>query len=84
MFLIVIFSKVHTWYALTVYFGIPGSYRAFHSVKNLQNKLGLSCDKLRSALTSYLLAFGLLALAESAYYVEQKLATVKKKQLSSA
>ena len=33
-----------------------------------ENKLGLSCAKLRSAWASYQLAFVLLAFTEAAYY----------------
>ena len=36
--------------------------------EKLENKLGLSCAKLRAAWASYQLAFVLLAFTEGAYY----------------
>ena len=53
-------------------------------LKETENKLGLSCAKLRQAYTSYPLGFGLLAYAEAAYYVQQcllELAAAEKKLL---
>ena len=58
---------------------IPYSFRNYLSLKtfemqncaNMQNKLGLSCAKLRPAWVSYQFASVYLAFAEAAYFAYQ-------------